>query len=165
MKVNPRKVLVSFPQPSSVNPTVPRACFDKSLKHFSSTCLFAHFENNAVLTETPSLSRTFFVVMAHDGIPYDVSEAEPDAGLPPMAGRGSDLGATLLTLKTLLSFVVSPYLIAAHPPDQSLALADGKRLQQTLVYLHILTKDITQLEATWWGRENNNVHKQVTKQN
>lgn len=90
--------------------------------------------------------------MTDDGILYDIGEAELDAGLPPVAGRSSDLDATLLTLKTLLSFIVSPDLVAAHSPDQPLALADGKRLQQTLVYLHILTKDITELETTWGGR-------------
>lgn len=86
--------------------------------------------------------------MAHNGILYDISAAELDPMSPAAAGWGSDLDATLLTLKTLLSFIVSPYLVAAHPPDQSLALAEGKRLQQTLVYLHILTKDITELETT-----------------
>lgn len=98
--------------------------------------------------ETPSHSHTFFVVMAHDGVLYDIVAAELDAMSPAVAGWGPDLDATLLALKTLLSFVVSPYLVAAHPPHQSLPLADGKRLQQTLVYLHILTKDITELETT-----------------
>lgn len=96
-----------------------------------------------VTTGPPSHSHTFLVVVAHNGVLDDISRAELDAGLPPMAGRGSDLEATLLALKTLLSFIVRPYLVAAHPADQSLALANGKRLQQTLVYLHILTKDIT----------------------
>lgn len=81
--------------------------------------------------------------MAHDGVLYDVSAAELDVTFPPVAGWVSDLDTTLLALKTLLSFIVSPYLVAAHPPDQPLALPDGERLQQTLVYLHILTKDIT----------------------
>lgn len=93
--------------------------------------------------------------MAHDGVLYDVVAAELDAMSPAVAGCCSDLDATLLTLKTLLSFIVRPDLVAAHPPHQPLPLADGKRLQQTLVYLHILTKDITELETTCGGRDNN----------
>lgn len=81
--------------------------------------------------------------MVNDGILYDISEAEADVGLLAVGGRGSDLAASLLALQALLSLVIRPDLVAAHPPDQPLALADGERLQQTLVYLHVLTKDVT----------------------
>lgn len=101
------------------------------------------FGNTSFTTEPLSHSHTFFVVVAHNGILYDISGAELDAGLPPVAGCSSGFGGALLPLKTLLPFIVGPDLVAAHPADQSLALAHGKRLQQTLVYLHILTKDIT----------------------
>lgn len=87
--------------------------------------------------------RTFFVVVANDGILHDISGAKTDAVLLAMGCRGSDLDSTLLALKVLLPLVVRPYLVTAHPPDQALALADGERLQKTLVYLHVLTKDIT----------------------
>ena len=86
---------------------------------------------------------TFFVVMANDGILYDVGEAEANAVLLAVGGRGSYLDSALLALKALFPLVVRPNLVAAHPPDQPLALANGERLQQTLVYLHVLTKDIT----------------------
>lgn len=82
-----------------------------------------------------------------------------------MVGRASDLHASVLTLKTLLSFIVRLYLVTAHPADQSLALADGKGLQQTLVYLHILAKDITQLETTCWGRDENKIISRIRKSN
>lgn len=81
--------------------------------------------------------------MANDGILYDIGEAEADAVLLAVGGRGSNLDSTLLALKAPFPFVVRPYLVTAHPPDQPLALANGERLQQTLVYLHVLTKDIT----------------------
>ena len=81
--------------------------------------------------------------MANDGILYYIGEAEVDTVLLAVGGRRSNLGSTLLALKTLFPLVVRPYLVTAHPPDQPLALANGERLQQTLVYLHVLTKDIT----------------------
>lgn len=81
--------------------------------------------------------------MANDSILYDISQAEADAMLLAVCGRGSNLDSTLLALKALFPLVVRPYLVTAHPPDQPLALANGERLQQTLVYLHVLTKDIT----------------------
>lgn len=81
--------------------------------------------------------------MANDGILYDVGEAEADVVFLAVGGRGSNLAVTLLALKALFPLVVRPYLVTAHPPDQPLALANGERLQQTLVYLHVLTKDIT----------------------
>lgn len=87
--------------------------------------------------------------MANDGILYDISEAKANALLLAVSGWGSDLYTTLLPLQALFPFVVCPYLVTAHPPDQPLALANGERLQQTLVYLHVLTKDITKLETTW----------------
>lgn len=81
--------------------------------------------------------------MANDGVLYDISEAEADVVLLAVGGRGSNFDSTLLALKALLPLVVRPYLVTAHPPDQPLALANGERLQETLVYLHVLTKDIT----------------------
>ena len=86
---------------------------------------------------------TFFVIMADDGILQDIGKAEADSVLLAVGGQGSNLDAALLALKGLFSLVVSPYLVAAHPSNQPLALANGERLQQTLVYLHVLTKDIT----------------------
>lgn len=86
---------------------------------------------------------TFFVVMANDGILYDISEAEADVVLLAVGRWGFNLDATLLALKALFPLVVRPNLVTAHPPDQPLALANGERLQQTLVYLHVLTKYIT----------------------
>ncbi len=81
--------------------------------------------------------------MANDGILYDIGDTEADTGLLAAGRRGSNLDATLLALKALFPLIVRPYLVAAHPSDQPLALANGERLQQTLVYLHVLTKDIT----------------------
>lgn len=86
---------------------------------------------------------TFFVIIANDGVLDDISEAEVDVVLLVVGGWGSDLNATLLPLKTPFSLVVCLYLVTAHPLDQPLALANGERLQQTLVYLHVLTKNIT----------------------
>lgn len=82
--------------------------------------------------------------MADDGILNDISQAEADAGLLAVAGGwGFHLEATLLALEALLPLVVCSDLVAAHPPDQALALANGQGLQQALVYLHVLTKDVT----------------------
>lgn len=81
--------------------------------------------------------------MANDGILYDIGEAEADMVLLAVAGRDSNFISTLLTLKVLFPFIVCPYLVTAHPFNQPLALAYRERLQQTLVYLHVLTKDIT----------------------
>lgn len=96
-----------------------------------------------VCTFTHIHLHTFFVIMANDGILYDISEAEADVVLLAVGGGGSNLDATLLPLKALFPLVVRLYLVTAHPLDQPLALANGERLQQTLVYLHVLTKDIT----------------------
>lgn len=81
--------------------------------------------------------------MVNDGILQDICKAEADAVLLAVGRQGSNLDAALLALKGLFSLVVSPYLVTAHPSNQPLALANGERLQQTLVYLHVLTKDIT----------------------
>lgn len=86
---------------------------------------------------------TFFVIMVNDGILYNIITAEADVVLLAVGGQGSNLASTLLVLEALFPLIVGPYLVTAHPPDQPLALANGKRLQQTLVYLHVLTKDIT----------------------
>lgn len=109
------------------------------------TALTSARTSNSSRTLPPACStvHTFFVVMANDGVLYDIGGAEADAVLFAMGGRGSNLDSTLLALKVLLPLVVRPYLVAAHPPDQALALANGERLQKTLVYLHVLTKDIT----------------------
>lgn len=81
--------------------------------------------------------------MANDSILYDISDAEADVVLLAVGGRGSNLDCTLLALKALFPLIVRSYLVTAHPPHQPLALANGERLQQTLVYLHVLTKNIT----------------------
>lgn len=81
--------------------------------------------------------------MADDGILYDICAFEADPVLLAVVGRGLRLNSTLLALKALLPLIICPDLVTAHPPDQPLALADGERLQQTLVYLHVLTKHIT----------------------
>ena len=81
--------------------------------------------------------------MANDGILYDIGEAKVDMVLLAVGGQGSNFDSTLLALEGFLPLIVRPYLVTAHPPDQPLALANGERLQQTLVYLHVLTKDIT----------------------
>lgn len=81
--------------------------------------------------------------MANDGVLHGVGEAEADVSPLGAGGRRSNLDPALLALKALFPLVVRPYLVTAHPPDQPLALADGEGLQQTLVYLHVLTKDIT----------------------
>lgn len=92
---------------------------------------------------TCDLTHTFFVVMTNDGILYDISGTEADAMLLAVGRWGFNFDATLLALKALFSLVIRPDLVTAHPPDQPLALANGERLQQTLVYLHVLTKHIT----------------------
>lgn len=100
-------------------------------------------------THTHVGAPTFFVVPADDGVPHAVGAAESDAALLAAGGgRRSRPDSTLLAPEALFPLVVRPYLVTAHPPDQPLALADGERLQQTLVYLHVLTEDITQLETT-----------------
>lgn len=81
--------------------------------------------------------------MMNDGILYNIDGPEADVMLLAVRGQGSNLDSTLLALKALFSLIVRPYLFTAHPPDQPLALANGKRLQQTLVYLHVLAKDVT----------------------
>lgn len=81
--------------------------------------------------------------MANDGVLNDIGEAKADVMLFAVGRRDPNFDPTLLSLKVLFSFIVCPYLVTAHPSDQPLALAYGERLQQTLVYLHVLTKDIT----------------------
>lgn len=79
--------------------------------------------------------------MANDGILYDITDIEVDAVL--LGRRASDLDAALLTLEALFTLVIGPHLVTTHPPDQPLPLTNGERVQQTLVYLHVLTKDVT----------------------
>lgn len=89
-------------------------------------------------------TRTVFVVVADDGVLDDISQAKTDAALVAVAGgRGLDLGAALLSLEAPLPLVVGPHLVATHPPDQTLALADGEGLQQALVNLHVLAEYVT----------------------
>ena len=93
---------------------------------------------------THAHTHTFFVIVAYDGVLDDITETEANTELFPGAGgRGSGLDCALLALHALLPLVVRPNLVTAHPPDQSLALANRKRLQKTLVYLHVLTEDVT----------------------
>lgn len=89
----------------------------------------------------PSDWLTFLVVVAHDCILEDVGQAEADPVL--LAGSGTGPGARLL-LKGPLALIVRPNLVAAHPSDQPLPLAQGQRVQQTLVDLHVVgAKDVT----------------------
>lgn len=81
--------------------------------------------------------------MANDCILNEVGVPEADAMLPAVGGWGSNFDSTLLPFKVLFPFVICPYLVTAHPFDQALALANWERLQQTLVYLHVVTKNVT----------------------
>lgn len=68
--------------------------------------------------------------MAYDGVLEGVGQTEVDGAGPPVSGPGFGQG--------LLALVVRPDLIAAHPPGQPLALPQGQRVQQALLYLHVL---------------------------
>lgn len=82
--------------------------------------------------------------MADDGVLDDVGQAEADTALLAVGrGQGLGLGSALLALEAPLPLIVRPHLVAAHPPDQPLALADGEGLQQALVDLHVLAEDVT----------------------
>lgn len=78
--------------------------------------------------------------MPYDGVLNDVWRRKADPLLFAVGGPG--LGEALL-LQRPLSLIVEPQLLAPHPPHQPLTLAQRQRLQQTLVYLHVLPEHVT----------------------
>lgn len=83
---------------------------------------------------------TFFVIVAYYGVLEDVWEREVDGVFLAMVAAWF---VAALLLQCALPLIIRPQLVTPHAPHQPLPLTQRQRLQQTLVYLHVLPEDVT----------------------